>query len=148
MNKSVAYSTSKKLLSEAHVKVPPVDLGTSQLRFPSQILFEETLYQNSTSRTPFVKILQEKGIVPGIKVDKGVVPLCGTDGETTTQVFFLLQAPSAMVSRNIVSSHHSQFYLVETWKLKLLLIPAFLKAMLAMQNQLKCSHRDASLRRG
>ena len=51
-----------------------------------QILFEETLYQNSTDGTPFVKILQDKNIIPGIKVDKGVVPLSGTDGETTTQV--------------------------------------------------------------
>jgi fructose-bisphosphate aldolase class I len=51
------------------------------------ILFEETLYQNSSSGTPFVKVLQGKGIIPGIKVDKGVVPLKGTDGETTTQGF-------------------------------------------------------------
>ena len=51
-----------------------------------QILFEETLYQDSSKGVPFVKILQEKGIIPGIKVDKGVVPLAGTDGETTTQV--------------------------------------------------------------
>lgn len=59
-----------------------------------QILFEETLYQNSTSGTPFVKILQQKGIIPGIKVDKGVVPLGGTDGETTTQVPLISQHPS------------------------------------------------------
>ena len=51
----------------------------------AQILFEETLYQNDTNGTPFVKILQDKNIIPGIKVDKGVVPLSGTEGETTTQ---------------------------------------------------------------
>jgi fructose-bisphosphate aldolase class I len=50
-----------------------------------QILFEETLYQKSSTGTPFVKILQDNGIIPGIKVDKGVVPLKGTDGETSTQ---------------------------------------------------------------
>jgi len=33
-----------------------------------------------------VKQLQDKGILLGIKVDKGVVPLFGTDGETTIQV--------------------------------------------------------------
>lgn len=33
----------------------------------------------------FVEILNSLGIVPGIKVDKGVVPLAGTDGECTTQ---------------------------------------------------------------
>lgn len=49
------------------------------------ILYEETLYQNSNDGTPFVKILQSQGIIPGIKVDKGVVALPGTDGETETQ---------------------------------------------------------------
>jgi len=49
------------------------------------ILFHETLYQKNDDGTPFVKVLQQNGIVPGIKVDTGVQPLAGTDGETTTQ---------------------------------------------------------------
>ncbi|ESO91582.1 hypothetical protein LOTGIDRAFT_217342 [Lottia gigantea] len=49
------------------------------------ILFEETLYQKAKDGTPFVKVLQDKGIIPGIKVDKGVVPLAGTFSEGTTQ---------------------------------------------------------------
>jgi fructose-bisphosphate aldolase class I len=49
------------------------------------ILYEETLFQNASDGTPFVKMLQGKGIIPGIKVDKGVVALPGTDGETETQ---------------------------------------------------------------
>jgi fructose-bisphosphate aldolase class I len=49
------------------------------------IFFHETLYQKTDDGTPFVKVLQDKGIVPGIKVDKGVVPLAGTIGECTTQ---------------------------------------------------------------
>lgn len=49
------------------------------------ILFHETLYQKTKDGTPFVKVLKDKGIIPGIKVDKGVVPLAGTDGESTTQ---------------------------------------------------------------
>jgi len=49
------------------------------------ILFHETLYQKADDGTPFVKLLQDQGIIPGIKVDKGVVPLPGTDGEGTTQ---------------------------------------------------------------
>ncbi|XP_064461232.1 fructose-bisphosphate aldolase-like isoform X2 [Ornithodoros turicata] len=49
------------------------------------ILFHETLYQNADDGTPFVKLLQSRGIIPGIKVDKGVVPLMGTDEESTTQ---------------------------------------------------------------
>lgn len=49
------------------------------------ILFHETFYQKADDGTPFVKILNDLGIIPGIKVDKGVVPLGGTDGEGTTQ---------------------------------------------------------------
>ncbi|XP_031551456.1 fructose-bisphosphate aldolase A-like [Actinia tenebrosa] len=49
------------------------------------ILFEETLYQKADDGTPFVKIIKDQGIIPGIKVDKGVVPLAGTQGEGTTQ---------------------------------------------------------------
>jgi len=49
------------------------------------ILFEETLMQKADSGDRFVDILARKGIVPGIKVDKGCVNLAGTDKETTTQ---------------------------------------------------------------
>lgn len=49
------------------------------------ILFHETLYQKTDDGTPFVKILQDRGIIPGIKVDTGVVPLMGTNDESTTQ---------------------------------------------------------------
>jgi len=49
------------------------------------IMFEETLYQKDTNGKRFVDILKELGINPGIKVDKGVVPLNGTRNECTTQ---------------------------------------------------------------
>lgn len=49
------------------------------------ILFHETLYQNADDGTPFVKILKDNGIIPGIKVDKGTVDLAGTLDESTTQ---------------------------------------------------------------
>uniref|UniRef100_A0A8C6C4M1 Fructose-bisphosphate aldolase n=1 Tax=Monodon monoceros TaxID=40151 RepID=A0A8C6C4M1_MONMO len=49
------------------------------------IFFHETLYQKDDNGVLFVRTIQDKGIVVGIKVDKGVVPLAGTDGETTTQ---------------------------------------------------------------
>eukprot|EP01035_Chromulina_nebulosa_P019344 gene19344-25209_t len=49
------------------------------------ILFDETLYQKTDEGVPFVDVLKSKGIIPGIKVDKGVKPLAGTDGETVTQ---------------------------------------------------------------
>lgn len=49
------------------------------------IFFKETLYQMTSNGKPFVEVLRENGVIPGIKVDKGVVELAGTNGETTTQ---------------------------------------------------------------
>ncbi|RKO96013.1 fructose-bisphosphate aldolase, partial [Caulochytrium protostelioides] len=49
------------------------------------ILYEETLFQKAANGKPFTDVLKENGVVIGIKVDKGVVPLSGTNGETTTQ---------------------------------------------------------------
>lgn len=49
------------------------------------ILFEETLNQSTLSGVPFAKALQDQGIVPGIKVDKGLIPLNATCAEQVTQ---------------------------------------------------------------
>lgn len=49
------------------------------------ILFHETVYQKADDGTSFIELLNKKGIIPGIKVDTGVVPLMGSDGEGTTQ---------------------------------------------------------------
>jgi len=49
------------------------------------ILFHETLYQKARDGRPLVQLIKEKGIIPGIKVDKGVKPLMGSEGEGTTQ---------------------------------------------------------------
>ncbi|XP_058853893.1 fructose-bisphosphate aldolase C-like isoform X1 [Acipenser ruthenus] len=49
------------------------------------IFFHETLYQSNDDGVSFVQMIKDKGILVGIKVDKGVVPLAGTNGETTTQ---------------------------------------------------------------
>jgi len=49
------------------------------------ILYHETFYQKDDNGVPFVKLLQDLKIIPGIKVDKGVVNLSGTFGESTTQ---------------------------------------------------------------
>jgi len=49
------------------------------------ILFHETLYQKTDDGRPFVELIKQLGIIPGIKVDKGVVPLMGSEGESTTQ---------------------------------------------------------------
>lgn len=49
------------------------------------IFFDETFYQKTDDGTPFPQLLKSRGIIPGIKVDKGLVKLLGTDDETTTQ---------------------------------------------------------------
>jgi fructose-bisphosphate aldolase class I len=49
------------------------------------ILYEETLYQKTEAGVPFVDVLKQKGIIIGIKVDLGVQPIAGTNGETYTQ---------------------------------------------------------------
>lgn len=49
------------------------------------ILFHETLYQKADDGTPFVELLKQRGIIPGIKVDLGIVPLFGSEDEGTTQ---------------------------------------------------------------
>src|SRR5919109_300283 len=49
------------------------------------ILFDETIRQKASDGTPFPKVLESKGIIPGIKVDKGAKPLALADGETVTE---------------------------------------------------------------
>jgi fructose-bisphosphate aldolase class I len=49
------------------------------------ILFDETIRQKSSDGTPFARLLANKGIIPGIKVDKGAKPLALTDDETITE---------------------------------------------------------------
>jgi fructose-bisphosphate aldolase class I len=49
------------------------------------ILFDETIRQDSLDGTPFPKLLESKGIIPGIKVDTGAKPLAHAEGETVTE---------------------------------------------------------------
>ncbi|KVI08793.1 Aldolase-type TIM barrel [Cynara cardunculus var. scolymus] len=49
------------------------------------ILFEETLYQSTVDGKKIVDVLVEQGIIPGIKVDKGLVPLTGSNDESWCQ---------------------------------------------------------------
>jgi fructose-bisphosphate aldolase class I len=49
------------------------------------ILFEETLDQKGDDGTLLPDVLAHRGIVPGIKVDKGTVGLPGADGDLITQ---------------------------------------------------------------
>ena len=49
------------------------------------ILFDETLRTKASDGTPFAQLLSKKGIIPGIKVDKGTVDLPEFPGEVVTE---------------------------------------------------------------
>src|ERR1035437_7564010 len=49
------------------------------------ILYDETIRQKKNDGTPFVKVLIEAGIVPGIKVDTGAKELASHPGEKVTE---------------------------------------------------------------
>ena len=49
------------------------------------ILFDETIRQKSADGRPFPKLLESKGVIPGIKVDKGAKPLALAEAETVTE---------------------------------------------------------------
>src|ERR687885_2489982 len=49
------------------------------------ILYDETIRQKAQDGTPFPTLLEQRGIMPGIKVDKGTTALPGFPGETITE---------------------------------------------------------------
>ena len=49
------------------------------------IMFDETVRDTTKSGVKFTKVLRDRGIHCGIKVDTGLVPIGGTDDETLTQ---------------------------------------------------------------
>lgn len=49
------------------------------------ILFEETLYQKNAQGKSMVELIEKEKMIPGIKVDKGVVAIPNTDDEKATQ---------------------------------------------------------------
>src|SRR4029450_6935985 len=49
------------------------------------ILYDETIRPVAVDGTPFPKLLESKGVIPGIKVDKGAKPLALAEGETVTE---------------------------------------------------------------
>jgi fructose-bisphosphate aldolase, class I len=49
------------------------------------IMYDETIRQSASDGTPFPKLLADRGIIPGIKVDTGAKPLANAAGETVTE---------------------------------------------------------------
>src|SRR5881227_1696287 len=49
------------------------------------ILYDETIRQSASDGTPFPKLLADRGVIPGIKVDLGAKPLALAEGETITE---------------------------------------------------------------
>jgi fructose-bisphosphate aldolase, class I len=49
------------------------------------ILYDETIRQSTKDGVPFTKVLEDAGVIPGIKVDKGAKALAGAEGETVTE---------------------------------------------------------------
>jgi fructose-bisphosphate aldolase, class I len=48
------------------------------------ILYDETFWQKAKDGTPLVKVIEQSGSIPGIKVDEGTQPLPGCPGELIT----------------------------------------------------------------
>ncbi|HEY9624134.1 MAG TPA: class I fructose-bisphosphate aldolase [Crinalium sp.] len=53
--------------------------------FSGVILFDETIHQSTKDGTPFTNVLQNAGIIPGIKLDAGAKPLAKSPGELVTE---------------------------------------------------------------
>ena len=49
------------------------------------ILYDETIRQQKNDGTPFVKVITDAGIIPGIKVDTGAKDMAGHPGEKVTE---------------------------------------------------------------
>jgi fructose-bisphosphate aldolase, class I len=48
------------------------------------ILYDETIWQKAKDGTPLIRLIEQAGSVPGIKVDEGTKPLPGCPGELIT----------------------------------------------------------------
>ena len=48
------------------------------------ILYDETIWQNAADGTPLIKLIEQSGAIPGIKVDEGTQALANSPGELVT----------------------------------------------------------------
>ncbi len=59
--------------------------GAMQRHISGVILYDETIRQKAVDGTPLVRLIEQAGSIPGIKVDAGAKPLPGFPGETVTE---------------------------------------------------------------
>jgi fructose-bisphosphate aldolase class I len=59
--------------------------GPGMAKISGVILYDETIRQKAKDGTPLVKVIEQAGALPGIKVDKGTKPLPFNPGETITE---------------------------------------------------------------
>jgi len=71
---------NRRLYRQLLVTTPKIEESVS-----GYILFDETIRQKTDNGIPFPEILRTKGVLPGIKVDEGKVPLSEDSKETITQ---------------------------------------------------------------
>lgn len=65
----------------------------------SAILYDETIRQSKRDGTPFIKLVVDAGIIPGIKVDAGAKDMAGHPGERITEGLDGMRARLAEYSR-------------------------------------------------
>src|SRR5450756_2108577 len=59
--------------------------GEAMTRYISGvILYDETIWQSASDGTPLIKIIEQSGAIPGIKVDEGTQALPNCPGELVT----------------------------------------------------------------
>ena len=83
-----------RLLSVGAMTTPEISREYRELLFTAPgiepylsgvILYDATIRSETRDGAPFADVLTARGIVPGIKVDKGTVPLDGFPGEMVTE---------------------------------------------------------------
>ena len=75
-------NTEKNRMGYRDTIITTPDLGE---HISGAILYDETIRQKGKNGELFVDIMNESGVLPGIKVDTGAHPMAGFDGELVTE---------------------------------------------------------------
>ena len=62
------------------------------------ILYDETIWQKAKDGTPLVKLIEQAGAIPGIKVDEGTQALPACPGELVTVGLDKLADPACRIT--------------------------------------------------